>query len=317
VLWTACSVALWTVAWIVHETVLVPRGWCVGSWSAGLYWTAAKIAVWIGPAIWLLRRAGENPVAATGLGTAQGLSRGLLIALAWLGIQALWSKVRGVWPPPESIGGYGAANAYVIAPVFEEFVFRGFALRRLRARGASFWPAALATSVAFGLLHVPGWLFMKGVSTGTLSLNNVTFSGNGYSSAPQGAIYLWTNTSALVMSNVIMWGDVAGPEIDNVGGAPVTITSSVIQGGCPSGSTCLGVITTDPLLGPLQDNGGPAHTQLPKAGSSAINAGYNPTCAATDQRGVPRPQGVNCDIGAVEVVLDRLFADNFDGRPTP
>ena len=169
-LWTACSVALWTVAWIVHETVLVPRGWCVGSWNAGLYWTAAKIAVWIGPAIWLLRRAGENPVAATGLGTAQGLSRGLLIALAWLGIQALWSKVRGVWPPPESIGGYGAANAYVIAPVFEEFVFRGFALRRLRARGASFWPAALATSVAFGLLHVPGWLFMKGVSTGTLSL---------------------------------------------------------------------------------------------------------------------------------------------------
>jgi len=43
-------------------------------------------------------------------------------------------------------------------------------LRRLRARGASFWPAALATSVAFGLLHVPGWLFMKGLSTGTLSL---------------------------------------------------------------------------------------------------------------------------------------------------
>jgi predicted outer membrane repeat protein len=154
-------------------------------------------------------------------------------------------------------------------------------------------------------------------STGTLSLNNVTFSGNGYSSAPQGAIYLWTNTSALVMSNVIMWGDVAGPEIDNVGGAPVTITSSVIQGGCPSGSTCLGVITTDPLLGPLQDNGGPTQTMLPMAAGSAVNAGYNASCAATDQRGVPRPQGVNCDIGAVEVVLDRLFADNFDGRPTP
>jgi hypothetical protein len=154
-------------------------------------------------------------------------------------------------------------------------------------------------------------------STGTLSLNNVTFSGNGYSSAPQGAIYLWTNTSALVMSNVIMWGDVAGPEIDNVGGAPVTIMSSVIQGGCPSGSTCLGVITTDPLLGPLQDNGGPTQTMLPMAAGSAVNAGYNASCAATDQRGVPRPQGVNCDIGAVEVVLDRLFADNFDGRPTP
>jgi membrane protease YdiL (CAAX protease family) len=154
----------------VHEAVFVPRGWFVGSWSAGLYWTIAKLAVWIGPTIWLLRRAGENLGAATGLGTARGLPRGLLIAFAWLGVQAVWSKVRGAWPPPESIGGYGAANAYVIAPVFEEMVFRGFALRRLRAHGASFWPAALATSIAFGLLHVPGWLFMKGVSATTLSL---------------------------------------------------------------------------------------------------------------------------------------------------
>jgi hypothetical protein len=32
---------------------------------------------------------------------------------------------------------------------------------------------------------------------------------------------------------------------------------------------------------------------------------------------VPRPQGAQCDIGAVEVVLDRIFADNFDGTPTP
>jgi hypothetical protein len=77
------------------------------------------------------------------------------------------------------------------------------------------------------------------------------------------------------------------------------------------------VITTDPMLGPLQDNGGPMQTMMLMAGSSAIDAGYNPACAATDQRGVPRPQGANCDIGAVEVVLDRLLADNFDGRPTP
>lgn len=154
-------------------------------------------------------------------------------------------------------------------------------------------------------------------STGTLTLNNVTFSGNGLSTAPEGAIYLWTATSALLMSNVVMWGDVAGAEIDNVGGAPVTISSSVIQSGCPAGATCLGVITTDPMLGPLQDNGGPTQTMFLLAGSSALDAGYNPTCAATDQRGLPRPQGPNCDIGAVEVVYLRIFADNFDGRPTP
>jgi membrane protease YdiL (CAAX protease family) len=170
VFWTSCSLALWTVAWIVHEAVFVPRGWCVASGSAGLYWTVAKLAVWISPTIFLLRRSRETLGAATGLGTARGLPQGVLIALAWLGVQALWSKVRGVWPPQQSVGGYGAVNAYVIAPVFEELVFRGFALRRLRARGAGFWPAALATSIAFGLLHVPGWLFMKGVSATTLSL---------------------------------------------------------------------------------------------------------------------------------------------------
>jgi membrane protease YdiL (CAAX protease family) len=169
-LWTACALALWTAAWIVHEAVVVPRGWCLGSWSAGLYWTGAKLVVWMAPAIWLLRRAGESARAATGLGTARGLPQGLIIALVWLGVQALWSKVRGVWPAPQSMGGYGAVNAYLIAPLLEEVVFRGFALRRLRARGAGFWPAALASSVAFGLLHVPGWLFMKGASAATLSL---------------------------------------------------------------------------------------------------------------------------------------------------
>jgi membrane protease YdiL (CAAX protease family) len=170
VLWMSGFLTLWMVAWIVHEAVFVPRGWCLGSWGAGLYWTVAKLAVWIGPTIWLLRRSHEPLGAATGLGTARGLPQGVLIAFAWLGIQALTSKVRGVWPPPQSTGGYGAVNAYIIAPVFEELVFRGFALRRLRARGVRFWPAALATSIAFGLLHVPGWLFMKGVSVTALSL---------------------------------------------------------------------------------------------------------------------------------------------------
>jgi hypothetical protein len=55
----------------------------------------------------------------------------------------------------------------------------------------------------------------------------------------------------------------------------------------------------DPLLGPLTGDGGPpAHALLP--GSPAIDAGNNATCLATDQRGIARPQGAACDIGAVE-----------------
>ncbi len=56
-------------------------------------------------------------------------------------------------------------------------------------------------------------------------------------------------------------------------------------------------------LGVLAYNGGPTQTHLPHRTSPVINAGNNDTCATRDQRGVTRPQGATCDIGAVEVVL--------------
>jgi predicted outer membrane repeat protein len=45
-------------------------------------------------------------------------------------------------------------------------------------------------------------------------------------------------------------------------------------------------------------NGGLTRTHALLAGSPAINAGAN--CLATDQRGIARPQGARCDIGAYE-----------------
>lgn len=50
----------------------------------------------------------------------------------------------------------------------------------------------------------------------------------------------------------------------------------------------------------LQDNGGPTHTVALAANSPAIDSGAA-LCVDTDQRGVPRPQGFACDIGAYEV----------------
>jgi CSLREA domain-containing protein len=62
-----------------------------------------------------------------------------------------------------------------------------------------------------------------------------------------------------------------------------------------------------PHLGPLQDNGGPTFTHALMAGSPAIDAGNPVTpgssgsaCETTDQRGMSRPQGTRCDMGAYE-----------------
>jgi len=58
----------------------------------------------------------------------------------------------------------------------------------------------------------------------------------------------------------------------------------------------------DPLLGPLADNGGPTETRALLRSSPAIDAAAGEGCPRQDQRGVARPQGAACDIGAFEYV---------------
>jgi hypothetical protein len=65
---------------------------------------------------------------------------------------------------------------------------------------------------------------------------------------------------------------------------------------------------TDPLLGPLQDNGGPTFTHALLPGSPAIDVGPDTSSIETDQRGFPRlsdgdGDGIaHSDIGAFELL---------------
>lgn len=62
-------------------------------------------------------------------------------------------------------------------------------------------------------------------------------------------------------------------------------------------------INTDPLLGPLGNYGGPTPVLPLLEGSPAVDAADQSSCPPTDQRGVPRPAGAGCDIGAFEGYL--------------
>jgi hypothetical protein len=74
-----------------------------------------------------------------------------------------------------------------------------------------------------------------------------------------------------------------------------------------------GDLTGDPGLGVFIDDGGPGHGRFPLlAGSQAIDAGNDATCAATDQLGLPRI-GI-CDIGSVEFQGGRMVV-SVDIRP--
>ncbi len=87
--------------------------------------------------------------------------------------------------------------------------------------------------------------------------------------------------------------------------------------------------TDDPRLGELAGNGGATQTIAPTSGSPAIDAGDPSGCAdpasggmlTSDQRGVRRPAGGRCDIGALEtqavtggIVVNRILA-LVDGDP--
>jgi predicted outer membrane repeat protein len=139
---------------------------------------------------------------------------------------------------------------------------------------------------------------MYNVDASNPKVTNVTFSGN-KATVNGGGMY--NSNSSPVLKNVILWGDTGG---EITGGTP-TVSYSVVQNGY-SGT---GNLTTDPKLGLLGDYGGLTQTIPLLAGSSAVDAGDNSACPATDQNGVTRPSGLRCDIGAFELDLKKVEAE--------
>lgn len=149
---------------------------------------------------------------------------------------------------------------------------------------------------------------------GTATLNNCTVSENtsigGFS---PGGIYNW---GTVELKNTIVANNPGGPECSG------TITSlghnMASDGSCNLIQTT-DVPDTDPLLGPLKDNGGPTETHALQPGSLAIDAIPVEVCVdaygdpiTTDQRGLSRPQGPACDIGSYELGISISIDEVID-----
>lgn len=140
-------------------------------------------------------------------------------------------------------------------------------------------------------------------SPGTVMLTNVTVTGN----TPGGLVGF--NNSSTQFKNTIMAHNNSG---GNCSGDPSTITSlgHNLDSDTSCGFSGPGDLSgIGPLLDPLQNHGGPTHTHALLPGSPAIDAGTIAGCPTTDQRGIPRPQGSTCDIGATEFGLPTAGVD--------
>jgi hypothetical protein len=201
-----------------------------------------------------------------------------------------------------------------------------------------------ATSPTFahggGVLHfVTGSFGKPDASTPVLTLTNTTVAANTADSAVRDSVgggleetSAWS--TSLVFSTVsgnraaqganVAAGASPGPVVG--GPKTATVFASVLAdplgGGvdCGPGLTivdagsnaatddsCGFAASAAPQLGALGDNGGPTFTMLPSKTSPLLDQVASAAClahVASDPRGLTRPQGAACDIGAVEVAVE-------------
>jgi len=147
---------------------------------------------------------------------------------------------------------------------------------------------------------------------GQLTMTNSTVSGN-TGTFNTGGIHNGFNNdgSRMTLTNTTVTNNSPG----GISNASIAILSNtIVAGNNPSTFPDVqGVFTSqgnnligqNPLLGPLQNNGGPTNTHALLRGSPALNTIPYATngCGTdirTDQRGLKRPQGKQCDTGSYE-----------------
>jgi predicted outer membrane repeat protein len=218
---------------------------------------------------------------------------------------------RSTFSDNTATDGYGGGGIYNFGTL--NVSHSTFADNRATHSGGGIYNTATTLTVSNSTLSnstfagnratVGGGIYNGGYEGTLLIVSNSTFADND-ASWQGGGIYTSSFSGPVTLKNTVVadsptGGNCSGPIIDGGGNLSYPDT------------TCSG-INGDPKLGPLQDNGGPTWTMALLPGSAAINAGDDAICAAPpinnlDQRGVARPQGAHCDIGAYEAKPPPIF----------
>jgi hypothetical protein len=171
----------------------------------------------------------------------------------------------------------------------------------------------------FGNDVLPGIWGTVGITNSTISGNQATSAGGGISNGGGFSVTNATiafNTapadqaiengpfSGIQMINTIVHS--VGPANDCSPSAISSLGHNLSSDGTCNLNAAGDLPNTDPLLEPLDDNGGFTQTHALASGSPAIDAADGAACPSTDQRGAPRPfeddsdGAAACDIGAYE-----------------
>ncbi len=149
---------------------------------------------------------------------------------------------------------------------------------------------------------------VNNVSTGTANISQSTFSGNTQNGFDNGLVN--DGGTLTLRSNLFADGcEVSsGSSTTNDGNNLFPVVSNDRSCGFSDGANGT-VITSQPILGTLADNGGLTDTIALLENSPAIDTGLIDFINTTDQRGFTRLNGPP-DIGAFELVQDDVFEPN-------